>query len=346
MKAKDILITIAALSAGALLLIFPNEMAQAVSLSCKDCLEIIIPSLFPFTVFAVFLQKSGLYRTVLKPLSLPLSKLLNADEELCGLILLSNIGGYPVGARLLSEEVRAGRLNKPDAERLLCCCFGSGPSFVIGLAGLRVFGSAAVGAVIYCGCLISSLIIARFLASGIALRVTPAEACGKKRGAECFISSVTDGARVMFTVCAMIVGFAVLSRMAELCAGQFAGALFADGLPLSVLLEVSRVRELSPSRAWALPFCAAVLSFGGVCVQLQVAALGAGLSTKRLLLSRIPAAVISALVSCFAFLLPKSASPAVADGTAVGAFSSSALLSVCVAAISCILLLTAKQRRG
>ena len=52
MKAKDILITLAALSAGALLLIFPKEMAQAVSLSCKDCLEIIIPSLFPFTVFA------------------------------------------------------------------------------------------------------------------------------------------------------------------------------------------------------------------------------------------------------------------------------------------------------
>lgn len=344
MKPKDIITTFAALAVGGLLLVFPKEISQAVSDSCKDCLEIIIPSLFPFTVFAVFLQKSGYYRTVMKPLTIPLSKLLNADEELCGLILLSNIGGYPVGARLLTEEVRTGRLAKRDAERLLCCCFGSGPSFVIGLAGLRVFKSAATGAVIYFACVIGSLVIARFTASGISL-CAASDKSEKAGGAECFISSVTDGARVMFTVCAMIVGFAVMSRMAEIAAGKTGSALFSDGSPLSVLLEVSRVRELSPSPFWAVPFCAAALSFGGICVQLQVAAIARGLSIKRLLVSRIPAAAISALLSCFAYLLPKSSAPAVADGTEVIAVSSSALLSVCVVAMSCILLMTAGVRR-
>lgn len=350
MSMKKFLPAAAALAAGALLLIFPKEMSQAVSSSCKDCLEIIIPSLFPFTVLAVFLQKSGLYRTALKPLTFPLSKLLGANEELCALILLSNIGGYPVGARLLSAEVRSGRLSRESAGKLLCCCFGSGPSFVIGLAGLRVFGSAAVGAVIYCACVLSSLIIARFVCAGGKISISPPIE-NQESGAECFISSVTDGARVMFTVCAMIVGFAAVTRIIELTgfpllferlmnligAGKNSAAVFP------ALMEISRVREFVPTGAWVLPFAAAALSFGGICVQMQIAALAGDIPLKPLLLSRIPAAAMSALFSLPALFLPQSAAPAIADGTAVRATASGGVLSLCVVAMSSILLMSAEK---
>ena len=127
MKAlRKYLLAALALCAGAGIVLFPGELSEAVRGSVGGCLEVVIPALFAFTVLAVYLQRSGLYRVVLKPLTVPLSKLLRLPEELCAVFLLSNIGGYPVGAKLLTGLVRSGRLRRGDASRLLCCCYGSG----------------------------------------------------------------------------------------------------------------------------------------------------------------------------------------------------------------------------
>ena len=138
----------------------PKMTAAAVGGAVSDCLEIIVPSLFAFTALSIYLQKSGLYRVALRPLTFPLSKLLRMDEELCAVFVLANIGGYPVGVRLLSELVENGRLSDKDAGRMLCCCFGSGPSFVVGIAGMCVFDSAAAGLMMFAACFLSSLMMA------------------------------------------------------------------------------------------------------------------------------------------------------------------------------------------
>ena len=78
---KIILAVISLVMAG-FLLFEPKIAASAVGAAVSDCLEVIVPSLFAFTALAIFLQKSGLYRIALKPLTFPLSKLLRLDEEL------------------------------------------------------------------------------------------------------------------------------------------------------------------------------------------------------------------------------------------------------------------------
>ncbi len=345
MKLKILLCSAAAMAAAGLILFFPKEMTGAVSAGCRDCFEVIIPSLFAFTILAVFLQKSGLYRFALKPLTYPLSKLLRTDEEICALIILSNIGGYPVGAKLLSTAVREGRLSPRDAGRLMCCCFGSGPSFVIGLAGMRVFGSAAAGGAMFAACLATSLIMALAVRSRGEFALIGSRA-PLRLGAETLIDSVTDAARVMFTVCAMITGFSAIACAVELT-GLSAAAqeLFRllnagdnAGRILPALLEVSRIKELAPSGGWVLALCCGMLEFGGVCVLLQVAALAKGIPLKAFLLSRIPAAIIGAALSIPAALRLSPALPAIADGASVRAFSSGGALGFCVF-MMCVILL-------
>lgn len=353
MKPRQLFFSALAIAAAALILAFPKEVSSAISEAVADCLEVIIPSLFAFTVLAAYLQKSGLYRAALRPLTFPLSKLLRTDEEICALIILSNIGGYPVGAKLLSESVRSGRLSERDAGRLLCCCFGSGPSFVIGLAGMRVFGSAAIGGALYAALLLSTLIVALFVRSRgeFTLRGKPAPL---SLGSDSLISSVTDAARVMFTVCAMITAFSVVTRLAELTglsalARRLFAALGAGENAENIfpaLLEVSRVKALVPSGKWVIPLCAGLLSFGGVCVLLQVAALKGRVPLRAFLLSRVPAALLSAALSLPALLLPQSAVPAVSDGTAVRAFSSGGMLGFCTLMMCGILLATGGRKRS
>ncbi len=216
MKAlRKYLLAALALCAGAGIVLFPGELSEAVRGSVGGCLEVVIPALFAFTVLAVYLQRSGLYRVVLKPLTVPLSKLLRLPEELCAVFLLSNIGGYPVGAKLLTGLVRSGRLRRGDASRLLCCCYGSGPSFVIGTAGMQVFGSAAAGGMIFGACILSSLAEAAVVCRFGKPILLDESSSAQDLSAECFISSVDAGARVMYTVCVMSVAFAAVTALLD-----------------------------------------------------------------------------------------------------------------------------------
>ena len=332
-------------AAGVFILGRPAAVAQAVRSAAESCLEVVVPSLFAFTVLAVFLRDSGLYRIVLKPLTLPLSRLLRMDEELCAYIVLGNIGGYPVGAKLLAQAVEERRISERDAGRLLCCCFGSGPSFVIGIVGVRVFASAAVGGAVFAACFMASFVIAAAVrAQGEITLLGKSGSAAPSAG--CFIGSVMTGARVMFTVCAMITAFSVMIAFAEeagllrlfakAAQGLGAGADSAEILP--ALLEVSRIGGLSGDSALCVPLCAGMLSLGGVCVLLQVAALSGKIPLRGFLLSRLPAAALSAAFSAPACFIPRAAAAALPAGGTFRAFSSGTAVSVCVLIMSGILL--------
>ena len=218
MRARKILLAAMAVAAAVGIVLRPEELSGAVRESVSGCLEVVIPALFAFTVLSVYLQRSGLYLLAFVPLTKPLSVILRLPGELCAVFLLANIGGYPVGAKLLSELVRAGRLSRRDAGRMLCCCYGSGPSFVIGTAGMVVFGSAAVGGVIYGACFLSSLVIAVVVCrTGARITLTSGEA-HTDLGVECFVRSVDSGARVMYTVCIMAAAFGRELRQGVSCA--------------------------------------------------------------------------------------------------------------------------------
>lgn len=358
MKAlRKYLLAALALCAGAGIVLFPGELSEAVRASVGGCLEVVIPALFAFTVLAVYLQRSGLYRVVLKPLTVPLSKLLRLPEELCAVFLLSNIGGYPVGAKLLTGLVRSGRLRRGDASRLLCCCYGSGPSFVIGTAGMQVFGSAAAGGMIFGACILSSLAAAAVVCRFGKPILLDESSSAQDLSAECFISSVDAGARVMYTVCVMSVAFAAVTALldsagiTELAAWAL-GKLGLGGNSDRLLpaLEVTQVRGLVPEGA-AASLCAAALSFGGVCVLMQVGALTGGeISMKPLLISRLPAALLSGFLAFPAGKLTAAAeaySPNASGVPAAGqAFSINAGLSVCVLIMAGMLILLVEGGRA
>lgn len=336
-----ILLSITAVIFAALLAVNPASASEAVRGAVSDCLETIVPSLFAFTVLAVYLQSSGLYRTALRPLTLPLSKLLRMDEELCAVFVLANIGGYPVGVKLLSELVRSERLSKSDAGRMLCCCFGSGPAFVVGIAGMGVFGSAAAGLCLFGVCFSSSLVMAAAvrMRGEIRLEKNAERLDGYDLSANCFVRSVLGAARVMFTVCAMIVGFAaVTALLKELGVYSAAERLFGSSAVFPALLEVTRIKSVSAAK-YALPLCAALLSFGGVCVIMQVTALSDGIPLRGFVISRAAAAAVSALIAMpFSRCFLAADTAVFAPNVTAAAFNGNAVLSVCVLAMCAILL--------
>ena len=343
---------LAALTAGACIavLLNPAVTADSVGQAVGCCIEVMIPSLFAFTILSVYLQSSGLYRIALKPLTAPLSRILGIDSELCAVFVLSMTGGFPVGAKLIHNLRTQGRLSEEDSARMMCFCYGSGPSFIIGIAGVRVFSSAAVGGVIFAACVLSSLVMAVIICRrGEKITLAPAK-IGYDLSGSCFIDSVSGAARVMFTVCAMICGFAVVSALFDICgilrlAERFFGLFMGDNSAavLPSVLEISRIIAIKPSVS-AVALCAGLLSFGGVCVVMQISAVyGEGFPMKRFILWRITAALMSAVFSLPAVFLEQPSAAVSADFAAAEPFSVNAVLSVCTLAMSAILLMGNKK---
>ena len=346
--ARKYLLAAMAAAAAVGIVLRPEELSGAVRSSVAGCLEVVIPALFAFTVLSVYLQQSGLYLIAFAPLTKPLSLLMGIPQELCAVFLLANIGGYPVGARLLCELVRTRRLSRRDAGRMLCCCYGSGPSFVIGTAGMAVFGSTAAGGVIYGACFLTSLIIGTVVCrTGDRITLTGGER-RTELSVDCFVRSVDSGARVMYTVCIMAAAFAAVTALLD-CSGVtglFAELCSAAGLGSNsdrlfpALLEVTRVRDMLPDGAVAAPICGALLSFGGVCVIMQVLAVSGGdIPIGGLIISRIPAALLSGALALPAGSL-RDGAESVYAANAMGAepFSVNAGLSVCVMVMAGILI--------
>jgi sporulation integral membrane protein YlbJ len=141
----DLLIGLALALAAAGLLVAPKTTSEAAREGLYICIDVIIPSLFPFFVLSSLTIELGLAHRigrVLEPVMRPLFKVSGASAAA---VVLGFIGGYPIGARCAISLYEKRQCTKAEAERLLAFCNNSGPAFILGAAGVGILGSTRAG---------------------------------------------------------------------------------------------------------------------------------------------------------------------------------------------------------
>jgi hypothetical protein len=295
--------TIYVLSAGLLvimtltaLILDAENMTRAAVNAVETCLYTIIPALFGFMVIASYLLRSGLYRLLFKPLYFLLRPVIRLGEEEFGIFLLSLFGGYPIGAKLIADrtekitDVHRRITLSPPLHNILPFCYCPSPGFVISVVGIGVFANPTVGLAVYLSNVSACIVLAVFLTRGKIKnglrRIAPSPPLQITQ--DVFIKSVTSAASALFPVCAVITAFGVLG-----------GALRFYGIDNSYFFaafEISNVKNLPPDLS-LLPLFAALFSFGGLCIIMQIPALLKRRTPLRgFFLWRIPAALLSALI--------------------------------------------------
>ena len=81
------------------LIMFPQKSSQGVKAGIDICLNLIIPSLFPFMVLTIFLTQSDIGYKILKYPATPIAKLIGIKCEYIVLFFQGMIGGFPSGAK-------------------------------------------------------------------------------------------------------------------------------------------------------------------------------------------------------------------------------------------------------
>lgn len=289
MKYKaNILPAIAFIGFAVLIIIQPEPCKAGCTEGLLLCGRVIIPSLFPFTAGVLFILKSEILQCQrINRITFPLFGL---DSLSFSVLLLSLVGGYPVGAKLLNSLTAEKRLSPEAAQKMLGFCVNAGPAFVISAVGGGILNSKKAGALLFAAHISATLLLC-LISRPLKPRVICLAPSQKKplSTADNFVLSVSEAAQSVLTICFFVIFFSSLNAYIEYLSAQFH--------QLKALLYITEVTGAvaHTGNIYAISF---LLGFSGVSVLCQITALlkAFKISLARFLLFRTLHGALSALL--------------------------------------------------
>lgn len=288
---KKTIITIVTLLFSIVFIIFSDKISNSIVNSIYLCIEVIIPSMFTFMLISTYIISSGIYKHIFHPLYIILKNIIQLDEELFSIFCLSLIGGYPIGIKLLNENISQNKNFHEIYNKTLLFCYCISPTFAITMIGFGLYRSFEAGLIIYLSNVISCIIISIIVTNRFPLRTKLKEKT-KHYG---LIESVKSTSSSLFVISTIIVTFNTgITAIEELI------SVFSLSFPvqLKAFLEISNILKLKEANIASLPYVSALASTGGICVFFQCFSIaGNKLKIKNFLLGRIIVAIFSFIIT-------------------------------------------------
>lgn len=287
-------------------LLFPGSVKAAASGGINRCISVIIPSLYAMMTASAILMKSGTISGMGRFIDPVSRKIFGINGELTAILFFSLIAGYPVGAKMIVTLYRENRISKKAAEIMAGLCFGSGTAFIFGCAA----SSAAVGRLLLLSTVTADILIVLIMSPWLRKNCGVGEIPHKADFSADLLTECTISAgRSIAEICFCVVIFSVISQMlTDSGVLRFFGSIDF----VRAFLDVTALSGTSLS----LPYAAGLLSFGGICVFLQITAIFKGE------LSALPLAVIRAAAALLSGILCRLFFPIFIENSTVDVFSS------------------------
>lgn len=273
-----------------LIILFPDISNAGVSSGLLISSNVIIPSLFPFMVCVLMIIKSGFYiknRVVDNILYF----VFGHNFHMFFVFILSMLGGYPVGARLINELYKQKAIDKRTADIMLMYCVNAGPAFIISVVGKGVFASHKIGVVLLLSHITASVIMAVIFSrklKKINCVYTPQPKV--KNFSESFVESVADASASILQICSFVILFSAINSYLDCFFGNMA-----------IIKYVSYFTEVTSAvtKTQNIVFISFLLGFSGLSIWCQIFALSSGRSINiiRFCVSRILHGALSAFLT-------------------------------------------------
>ena len=315
-RLQDAFVLCGFLLCGAGLLCYSKAVSAAMTQALALCVQVLLPSLFPFFVLSSMVISTG----VIQRLSTRLEKLFQWLFGLPGsfgaALLLGAAGGYPVGAKTIATLYQQGQCSKRDAEKALRFCNNAGPAFLISAVGASLLQDPHAGLNLYAVHVLSALIIGfiyRKNTDHVKYNGITADHMRNTATISLFLRAVTDAFSSFLNVSAFVLIFSVISTMLQQLplidslhclpgGGILWYGLLAGFLELTSGVACLTQGGLPPSSL--LPALSFLCGWGGCSVQFQTISLlhDAGLSCRQYLKSKLLQGILAALITgmiCF-----------------------------------------------
>lgn len=277
------------------LLVFGKEATEGALKGIRLCLGVLVPSLFSFTALSVFAAESGLSEHMGRITGSLFNKLFNVSKALSAVMVMSLIGGYPVGARGIAALKKRGAISNTEAQKAALIAVGAGPGFLITYVGIGLLGCQEIGICLLTAQIISVIILGNL--NRIVFRDKNDNNSYKEIKSNplplsnALTESVISAVYAMLEMSGMVIAFSVVLKITERFFGQL-------NVYIGMLLEVSSACDYL-SRSNNILLIAFAVGFGGICVHFQVftALKEVNLNKKLFFLYRIIQGVLTTLIT-------------------------------------------------
>lgn len=286
-------------------IIFTEDMTEAVTEAISDSVFKVIPAIFPFMVISKFMVKTDIISVFDKLIGKTVTRIFNVSRGSSSALILSLLSGFPIGASVVSELYKTGRLTKNEAEVALCLTHNTGPAFPISVIGLLLWDSLKFGAAVYASQVISLVILSRLFGKGSTRKTLGGKAYSDGKPishsltsslSESAISCVVIGGSIVFWKTVSELFFKVVPipnpYLNSLISGFFE---FSSGT-----LKASQT-----GTALGAALTGFFIGFGGLCVFLQAVfhTSQADLSMKKCLIFKLTHGILCGSLSCASYYL-------------------------------------------
>ena len=263
---------------GAGLLTHSAQTAEGIRDGLASCATLVIPSLLPFLIFSGMLSTTRLGEWVSRPLEPVCRWVFHLPPEAGSALLMSMIGGYPVGARTIAQLLEQGRIQPRTARRMLCFCINAGPAFVVSTVGAALYSSVQAGLCLLAAHLGASAIVGFFICTGKET-FEPAPPADPLPLGTAFVQSVSSAAQSLIGICAFVVTFSGLRSL-----------LWETGLLPRLVTALERLWPVSGGSAFYTALLRAQATVAGIIGGLSLIGMGSilllsmamnGISTKN-----------------------------------------------------------------
>lgn len=278
-KISAVFLSLAIIIICVLLLLFSKECASGAFSGIEMCINVLIPSLFPFMAVSSFIIKSGVSDILGKPFKKFMKGIFGLSPAFAPVLLLSVTGGYPIGAKSCNELYKNGTADIEECKRASLFMVCAGPGFLISFIGMSIYNDKKIGTIMLVSQILSVLL------TGIANRIINRGKISYKSKTsggvklsltKSLVEAVADASKGMLSICSFVIAFSAVSGIIS--------AVIDDGLIKTVILSVLEVctgvkTVSSELPVWATAF---VAGFGGICVHFQIFSVLSSLNISKI----------------------------------------------------------------
>ena len=289
----------------AAMLIFPQAVFSGAEEGLLLWFQIIFPTLFPFLVVTSLLLSSGGLNLITRLFGGLFRRIFRVTQNGAFAVLAGFLCGYPMGAKVTADLLRAEKISDREARYLLSFCNNTSPVFIINFIVWKTFGDERLMLPTLL-ILIGSPVLMSFIFRRIYLKGRhpfPEPSAALKEKKTRFDFSVPDSCMMnsfeaIVKVGGYIILFSVLLSLLEELSGQksiLMAAAPALEVTNGILLLSSSVSD--PGLRYAAVL--GLTSFGGLCsaAQTQCMLEGTGLSVIPYIIQKLTTAAAASLLS-------------------------------------------------
>lgn len=288
--------------------VYSNDIRIGVIGGINICTNLIIPSLFVFLVFSTFIISTNISSIIFTPIRWIFKAIFRVDNKLADVIILSFLGGYPVGAKLIANLVEKKQLVATDAKSISFFCVNAGPAFIISGIASAIFSNSKIGIVLLLSQIFSALFIGYFFRRNNAFVKCDGDNSFCVDYLNEFIFSVSSSVNAILKMCGFIVFFSGLIQIIKtnfiLPFTNTTQALFFG------LIEISYGCKslIGQNGIFAIVVACIITCFGGLCVNFQVFQIlkNCKMDIKKYYFYKLVQCSLSAIITFCCFYFSKS----------------------------------------